>query len=144
MPAIAALVCVWMGVEVLRGGELYRSRNPEEYGFPNAERLVLDHKQYLDRGSAVVFSSSRHDVPIQFAMFRLGIPRRPSPSSELLIVGAPGELPMRIHDYNSEAPLTDIQVIRRIAAYEFADVYLGKRVAKSSQAVATPTASAGE
>ena len=139
LPAIAALVCVWMGIEVLRGGELYRSRNPEEYGFPSAERLVRDHKQYLDRGSEVVFSSSRHDVPIQFEIFRLGIPRIKSPTGELLIVGAPGEPTVNIHAYNSEALLTDIRVIRKIATYEDAEVYLGKR-----EAVPAPRVSAGE
>jgi hypothetical protein len=152
MPAVAALVCVWMGIAVLRGGDLYRSPGTEEYGFPNAERLVLDHKQHLERGTPVVYSSEPvplgqagpYDVPIRFAMFRLGIRCRPSPSGELLVVTGPGQPPLRNHNSKSEAPLSDIQVIRKIAAYEYADVYLGQRVAKSSQAVPAPAATAGK
>jgi hypothetical protein len=141
LPAIAVLVCAWMGIAVLRGGEMYRSRNPEEYGFPNAERLVLDHKQYLERGSAVVYSANpaSQDVPIQFEMFRRGIRGAPSPSAELLIVATPGQLPLSIHGYRSDTPLMGIRVIRKIASYEDADVYLGKR-----DAVSAPPTSAGE
>jgi hypothetical protein len=123
--AVALAFSAWMGVDVLRNGSLYRPggeeymfHNAEEYGFPDAPAFVLEYKQHLAHGDTVV-SSPPYDVPIEYEMRRQGVPYRPSPSGDRLIVTVPGTT-LGV----SPAPL---EVIRKVASYRYADVYLATK-----------------
>jgi len=120
--AVALAVSAWMGVEVLRAGPLYRPggedhmfHNAEEYGFPNAAAFVREFRDHLAHGDTVV-SSNPYNITIEYEIRRQGVPYRPSPSGERLIVTVPGTAP--------EVGPAPFEVIRKVASYQYADVYL--------------------
>lgn len=139
IPVLAVVLSGWMGLQVVRGGSLYRPggekykfHNAEEYGFPNAEAFAMTFRDRLEHGATLV-SAEPHTLPVKFQMFAHRISYRPSPSGDLLIITKPGETP-----YGSGIRTEDIQVLGKVATYQYADVYVGKRTAQSRVVTAAP------
>jgi hypothetical protein len=131
VPLVAVAITIWMGIDVLRGGTLYRPggteyafHNCEEWGFPSAQALVLQQRSHIERGAGFVYSYP-HDAPIRYALFHLRIPYRPSAGGELLIVTPLGESPRIILSKGNDFDPANVEIVRKLASYENADVYLG-------------------
>jgi hypothetical protein len=144
---LAVAICVWMGVAVLRGGVLYRPggaeylfHNADSYGFPNAEQLVSDQRSRIERGAEFVYTHP-HDVPIRFALFHLRIPYQPSPSGDLLIVTERDGSPRKTIEKSHKIEASDVEIVRKLASYQYADLYVGKR--RNTETSAIPQSDAG-
>jgi hypothetical protein len=132
VPLSAITISVWMGIQVLRGGCLYRPggeeymfHNGEAYGFPNAEAFILDNRERFKRGARVVCDHP-HYYPIEYEMVRHAIFYTSTPSGEMLIITKPGVAPPR--SFLSKAAILD-----KIMTYPYADVYLGKTTSSSDK-----------
>src|SRR5208283_3174773 len=99
-------------------GEVHMFHNAEEYGFPNAAAFVREFRDHLAHGDTVV-SSNPYNITIEYEIRRQGVPYIPSPSGERLIVTVSGTTP--------EVGPAPFEAIRKVASYQYADVYLASR-----------------
>lgn len=121
---LTLFLAAWMGWTVLITKSV-RHTGLETAGPRSVEPVAMGSRPYLLRGAQFI-CSDYFDSGLDFEMRVHRIPYRPSPTGSLLIVTPAGSAPQRTLQLAGLSG-NDVLFLHKIAHYEDADVYLGKR-----------------